>query len=266
MKRKIYKLIEKGSQGSRINTLFDYFIITLISANVLAVIIESIRNLNPKVISVLWVFEIFSVSIFTIEYLLRIYVSDLTHPGPNKIRSALKFIFSFYGLVDLMTILPFYVPFIIKIDLRFIRIFRLVRFFRILKINRYNSSLTLIGSVIREKKSELTMTVFLSVLILIIAAFLMYIIEGSVQPEKFPNVLSTLWWAIATLTTIGYGDVYPITGLGKLLSGIIAVLGIGLVALPTGIISAGFIERINKSKSEKKITVCPHCGKEIEHT
>jgi voltage-gated potassium channel len=167
-----------------------------------------------------------------------------------------------YGLVDLLAIIPFYLPFLIKTDLRFLRILRLTRFFRILKINRYNNALNLIWSVIKEKKAELAMTGFVTLLILIIASFLMYYIEGSAQPDKFPNIIACFWWAIATLTTVGYGDVYPITGFGKFVSGFIAVLGIGLFALPAGIVSSGFMERIGKKKEDMKR--CPHCGKEIE--
>ena len=259
-KHNIYKLVEKGSHGSRLNLAFDYFIIILIILNVIAIALESISGLTQAAIKLEKDFEYFSIIIFTIEFLLRIYVSDLTHPSNNRIKSALKFIFSPFGLVDLFAILPFYIPFIIPIDLRFIRVIRLVRFFRILKINRYNNSLKLLGSVIKEKRAELGMTIFITFIIVIFASFLMYLVEGNVQPDKFSNVFESLWWAVATLTTIGYGDVYPITGLGKLLSGLMAILGIGLIALPTGIISAGFIERINKSKNPTK---CPHCGKEI---
>jgi voltage-gated potassium channel len=264
MKQTICKIIEKGAHGSLINILFDYFIILLIVLNVIAIGIEPISNLDPQVISGLRIFEIFSVAIFTLEFCMRIYISDITHPSTSRFKSALKFVISPYGLIDLFAILPFYLPFIILIDLRFIRILRLIRFFRILKISRYNSTLNLIGAVIKDKKAELGMTLFVTFLILVIASFLMFHIEGPVQPDKFPNVFSTMWWAIATLTTIGYGDVFPITGLGKVLSGIIALLGIGLVALPTGIISAGFIEKLNKVKSGKKITVCPHCREEID--
>lgn len=261
MKQTIYRIVEKGSNGSLVNIFFDYFIICLIVLNVIAIATETISNLDPQLISGLRIFEIFSIAVFTIEFSMRVYVSDLTHPSNSRIKSAFKFIFSPFGLIDLFAILPFYIPFIIKIDLRFIRILRLVRFFRILKISRYNSTLKLIGSVIKDKKIELGMTLFVSFLILVIASFLMFHIEGSVQPDKFPNVFATLWWAIATLTTIGYGDVYPITGLGKALSSIIALLGIGLVALPTGIISAGFIEKMNKIKHP---TRCPHCNKVID--
>jgi voltage-gated potassium channel len=260
---KIYRLVEKGSHGSKVNLIFDYSIMSLIILNVGALILETIPEIKESYGLSLRSFEIFSVAIFSIEYLLRIYVSSLTYPSSNRIKSALKFIFSFYGLVDLLAIVPFYLPFLIKIDLRFLRILRLMRFLRILKINRYNSSLSLIFSVIREKKSELTITGFVALLILFTSSFLMYYVEGEAQPDKFPNILSCFWWAIATLTTVGYGDVYPITGLGKFLSGIIAILGIGLVALPTGLVSAGFMDKIGKSKNESS-SKCPHCGKNID--
>lgn len=262
IKHKTYKLIEKGAHGSKINLTFDYAIMILIVLNVIAIIFETIPEINKPLHGFLRIFEIVSVIIFSIEYILRIYVSDLTHPSRSRIKSAFKFIFSAYGLIDLLAIIPFYLPFLIKVDLRFLRILRLLRFLRILKINRYNNSLNLIWNVIKEKKAELAITGFVTLLILMIASFLMYYIEGQAQPDKFPNIIASFWWAIATLTTVGYGDVYPITGFGKFVSGLIAVLGIGLVALPTGLVSAGFIEKIGKSDKESK--KCPHCGKEID--
>jgi voltage-gated potassium channel len=262
IKHKTYNLIEKGANGSRINLTFDFAIMTLILLNVMALILESFSEYNKSFQSFLRIFEIVSVVIFSLEYLLRIYVSDLTHPSNSRMKSALKFIFSAYGLIDLLAIIPFYLPFLMAVDFRFLRILRFLRFLRILKINRYNKSLSLIGSVVREKKPELIVSVFITFLILMIASFLMYYIEGPVQPDKFPNIIASFWWAIATLTTVGYGDVYPITVFGKIVSGFIAVLGIGLVALPTGLISAGFVEKIAKSKRQSKS--CPHCGKEID--
>ena len=160
-------------------------------------------------------------------------------------------------------ILQFYIPFIIKTDLRFLRVLRLIRFFRIFKISRYNSTLKLIWGVLKEKKAEIQMTFFIALLLILVSAFMMYYVEGSVQPDKFTNFFSTLWWTVATLTSVGTGDIYPITLLGRIISGIMAVLGIGLIALPTGIISARFIEKIDKNKTEKKKQFCPHCGNEI---
>jgi voltage-gated potassium channel len=263
MKEKICQLVEKGSHGSKINLIFDYFILSLIVLNVIAISFETISGLNILFLHVLKVFEIFSIIIFSIEFLMRLYVSDLTHPAGNKFYSAFKFILSPYGIIDLLAILPFYVPFIIKADLRFLRILRLVRFFRIFKISRYNNTLKLIWDVIKEKKSEFQMTFFIASLMLLVSAFLMYYVESPVQPEKFRNIFDSLWWAVATLTTVGYGDIAPFTALGKIISGFVAVTGIGLIALPTGIISAGFIEKIKTNKSVVKNNMCPHCGKEL---
>jgi voltage-gated potassium channel len=264
MKRKIYNLIDKGAHGSKYNLLFDYFIITLIILNVIAVAVETLSGLTPQAHNLLRLFEIISVAVFTFEYLLRIYISEITHPSKNRITSALKFVLSPYGLIDLLAILPFYLPFVIKVDLRFLRIIRLVRFFRVFKIGRYNATLKLIGDVMKEKRNAIGLTFLIACLMLLLSAFVMYSVENPVQPEKFPNVFASLWWAVATLTTVGYGDIYPITSLGKVVSSIVAFLGIGLIALPTGIISSGFVEKIGHSKEQKSSNHCPHCGKEID--
>jgi voltage-gated potassium channel len=264
MKTRIFELVQKGSHGQKSNLIFDYSILTLIILSVISIVLESIPEIYKEIGEQLRVFNIFTIIIFTIEYLLRLYVSDLTHPTNSKIKSALKFIFSGYGLIDLLAILPFYIPMLIKVDLRFLRILRLTRILRILKVNRYNNSLILIGTVIKEKRSELTVSGFVTLLLLILASFIMYYVEGSAQPEAFPNILSALWWAVATLTTVGYGDIYPVTGLGKIISGFIALLGIGLVALPTGLISAGFISKLENKKSDSEEKRCPHCGELIE--
>jgi voltage-gated potassium channel len=263
MKQKIYHLIEKGSHGSKINLAFDYFIIFLIIFNVVALALDTLTGLSEQLRNTLRIFEVVSIGIFTLEFILRLYVSDITHPAKSKMASAKKFILSPFGIIDMLAILPFYIPFIIKVDLRFLRVLRLIRFFRVLKISRYNSTIKLIRDVLKEKRAEIGMTFFISVLLLLVSAFVMYSVENPVQPEKFPNIFASLWWAVATLTTVGYGDIYPITTLGKIISGVVSILGIGLIALPTGIISAGFIEKINPAKNEKKSNTCPHCGKEL---
>ncbi|RLD64564.1 MAG: ion transporter [Bacteroidetes bacterium] len=262
MKKRIYNLIDRGPHGNKWNLVVDYFIMTLIILSVVSIILESMLDINNKYSVYLEKFNYFTIVVFTIEYLLRLYVSDLSHPSNSRIKSAMRFVFSAYGLVDLLAILPFFLPMIIKIDLRFLRILRLTRFLRILKMNRYNDSLILIWTVVKEKRAELAMTGFLTFLILVIASFLMYYVEGETQSGAFPNVLEAFWWAIATLTTVGYEDTYPITGLGKLISGVISLLGIGIIALPTGIISAGFIGKL-ESKKRKKYKKCPHCGEKL---
>lgn len=260
-KRKIYNLVEKGSHGRKFNRVFDYAIMSLIILSVISIVLQSIKEIDSKFDPLLIWFDNFSVIVFSAEYLLRLYISDLTHPSGSRVKSVFKFIFSAYGLIDLLAIIPFYLPMLITMDLRFLRTMRLTRFLWILKINRYNDSLKLIGIVIREKRSELTVTGFVAFIILLIASFIMYYLEGDIQPDVFPNILATFWWSVETLTTVGYGDVYPVTIMGKLLSGLIAIVGIGLVALPTGLISAGFMHKIESRKSGK---VCPHCGKKID--
>jgi len=174
----------------------------------------------------------------------------------SKNKARRKFAFSFMALIDLFAILPFYLPMILPIDLRFLRMVRITRLMRVLKINRYSKALTTIFRVISRKKEELLATVFVMGFVIMISATLMYYFENEIQPEVFPNIVSSLWWAIATLTTVGYGDVYPVTFIGKVLASVIAVSGIGLVALPTGIISSGFVDELGKKPEDIE---CPHC-------
>jgi voltage-gated potassium channel len=149
------------------------------------------------------------------------------------------------------------------IDLRFLRILRMMRILRIAKLGRYSQSLQILQRVMAAKKEQLLCTVFVLVLLVIVAASLLYYAENHVQPEAFSSIPAAMWWAVSTLTTVGYGDIYPMTGLGKFMASIIAVLGIGVFALPAGIFGAGFVEEIGR---REKPTQCPHCGKEIGGT
>jgi voltage-gated potassium channel len=224
-------------------------------------------------------FDYFSVAVFSLEYLIRIWIADLMYPNLSKTKARIKYVFSFFGLIDLLAILPFYLPMFVKIDLRFLRMLRLLRIFRILKLARFIKSLQLLFTVFKEKKEELIITMFGSSLLLILSATLMYEIEHDIQPDKFGSIFHSIWWAVATLTTIGYGDVFPISGWGQFLAAITALFGIGLVAIPTGIISIGFVEQLqNKNtelsnsdsevepKSVSQFEYCPYCGKKLpEH-
>ncbi len=265
IKRKIFNLVDPSSKNkSAWSRSFDILIISLIFLSTIGIILESYKDIHSLHKEKFKYFEYFTVIIFTIEYVLRVWTADLKYPEKNKVNARLKFIFSKMGLIDLMAILPFYLPFICSFDMRFIRILRVFRLFRLFKLNRYTSALKLVGEIFYEKRTELGLTVFVTVLLLLISSTLMYNIEHDIQPEQFPNIIATLWWAIATLTTVGYGDVYPITGMGQFISGIIAFLGIGMVALPAGIISAGFIEKVEMAKKDQTpISFCPHCGKEV---
>jgi len=176
----------------------------------------------------------------------------------------------------LLAILPYYLPFT-GIDLRFLRILRMMRIFRIAKLGRYSQSLQILRRVMTAKKEQLLCTLFVLVLLVIVAASMLYYAENGVQPENFSSIPAAMWWAVSTLTTVGYGDIYPTTGLGKFMASIIAVLGIGVFALPAGILGAGFVEEMGRRDQSGnsdadnagltgKPAHCPHCGKEIGGT
>lgn len=267
IKERIYNLIRDDDENDLASNIFDGIIITLIIINVALVVAQtfSIPETVQKVFD--WI-ELISVIIFSIEYLLRVYTADLMHPELSHFKARIKYIFSFMALIDLLAILPFYLPYLVPIDLRVLRILRVVRLLRIFKINRYTTALTSIGTVFKRKKAQLLSSIFVVLLLMIMAAVLMYNVESEAQPEAFSNALSALWWAVATFTTVGYGDIYPVTVLGKILSAIIALLGIGLVAVPTGIISAGFTELIDEEKDkrseEDEKSYCPYCGHKLD--
>jgi len=209
------------------------------------------------------------VIIFSAEYLLRLWAAPLLYPDRSALKTRMKFAFSFYGFIDLLAIIPFYLPFLISLDLRFMRGLRLLRLVRLFKLNRHSSNIRMLGDIFREKRKDLVIVLSSVFIILIIAASLMFNIEKSAQPDMFPNIGAAFWWALATLTTIGYGDIVPVTNWGKFLSGLIAFLGIALVALPTGILSAAFTEKIEQAKRDKKAEkkegykYCPHCGEKL---
>jgi voltage-gated potassium channel len=169
------------------------------------------------------------------------------------------------GLVDLVAILPFWLPVLMPGHLLGIRAIRLVRLLRVFKLNRYMEALAGIGEVFQKKSQELVASSMFICLLLLLSSLLMYHAEHDAQPEKFRNAFSGLWWAVATLTTVGYGDIYPITALGRFLGAIIAILGIGMVAIPTSILSSGFVEHFSRRIKSTAPTHCPHCGKELPH-
>lgn len=262
VKKQLYEILEKASTDNLPSRLFNIFIMSLISLNVIAVILETIENLSSQYMLFFWVFEVFSVSIFTIEYLLRLWICTTNNRFKDSIKGRVRFAVTPLALVDLISILPFYLPMIIPLDLRFIRALRLFRLFRLFKMGRYSESLKMLKNVFKEKKEELLITVFLVIILLLFSSSLMYFVENVAQPETFSSIPTAMWWGIVTLTTVGYGDVYPITPIGKLLGAIIALLGIGIFALPTGILASGFAEEIQRKQEKRRI--CPHCGNNID--
>lgn len=247
-KRRVFEIISKAEKGDWASQIFDWLIMTLIALSVLSIILESFSSLNDQYHTVFHIFDITTVVVFSIEYLLRIWTAEMLYPEAKHPR--LKFIFSFMGIIDLLAILPFYIPFI-SADLRFLRMIRLFRLFRLLhvvKLGRYFEALQTIVKVIRTSGPQLIMSVAICFFVMLFSAIIMYTVENPVQPEQFPNVLSSLWWAMCTLTTVGYGDVYPITNIGRFFASVISLVGIGIIAIPTGIIAAGFNQLINKEQ------------------
>jgi len=274
MKQKIFEILDEHEKSDNyLGKAIDLFIIVLIILSVIEVILESFEVIHVQYASTFYRFEIFTVVVFSLEYVLRIWIADLKFPHLSKAKARWKFIFSTTGMIDLIAVLPFYLPFILRFDFRVVRVLRVVRLMRIFKISRYTKSLRLVGNLVVQKRSELATTIFITFILILLSSTIMYDLEHEIQPDKFPNIVSTFWWAVATLTTVGYGDVYPVTGWGKFISGVIAVLGIGLVALPTGIISSGFIEQLESKNKEKEVEknkdepykYCPHCGKDLKN-
>lgn len=261
IKIRTYEVIEKATPGDLASRVFDIAIMTLIFTNIIAVIFETVSSIAAYMMPFFRAFEFISVIIFTIEYLLRLWSCTADMKFKDPIKGRIRFALTPLAIVDLMAILPFYLPMLIPFDLRFVRILRLIRMFRIFKIGRYSDSMKVLGKVLKAKKEELCMTFFVVIILLTLFSSMMYFIENKAQPEAFSSIPAAMWWGVATLTTVGYGDVYPITPMGKFLGAIISLLGIGLFALPAGILGSGFV--MEMQKKEKKVKICPHCGKKI---
>lgn len=230
------------------NILFDKFIYILIIANVIAMILESHVSIRSVYGSYFHIFEAISIYIFSFEYLYRIRLSF----QEKRMKGVYKYVFSVYGLIDLISILPFFLNQLVKVDGRFFRILRLFRLTRIFKLGRGSSSLKLFIKALNGVKNELKFTLFLSLLAILFSASAIYYLEHEAQPEKFSSITESMWWATVSLATVGYGDVYPVTAGGKIFASIISLIGIGIVAIPTGIISASFVEEIHNQRKGKK--------------
>ena len=242
--------------GDIASAWFRGFMLGLIAANVLAVILQSVPELDTRFSAWFRGFEAFSVAVFGAEYLVRLWacVEDPRYQG--AIRGRLRYALRPLTIIDLLAILPFFVP-AASVDLRVMRAVRLFRLVRLLKAARYVSALSLFRNVLRQKREELVLSVALMLVLLVLASSLMYFIENAGQPDKFSSIPESMWWAVATLTTVGYGDVYPQTGLGRIAAGLISMVGVGFFALPTAILGAGFVDAV---QARRQPAACPHCG------
>ncbi len=270
VKQKIWELVEATDHEDKPKKdldYFDWFILILILLNAVAVILETVKSIDQRFGDYFLAFEIFSVIIFTIEYVTRIWACTSQPEYSHPVWGRIKFIFTPMAIIDLLAILPFYLAFT-TLDLRFIRTLRIFRLLRLMKLMRYSSSISLFGKVLKNRKEELIVTASIVFVLMVLSASFMYFAEHQAQPEAFPDIPTSMWWSIVTLTTVGYGDVFPITTLGRIFAAVIAVLGIGMFALPTGILGASFVEELEKQRLElnakKEKKKCKHCGELIE--
>ena len=230
----------------------SYAIFILIIVNVGVVILESVPELYGPYRSFFFWFEVFSVAVFTTEYVLRVWSITSVKEYKKPVSGRLRFMATPMMIIDLLAVLPFYLPYVMPIDLSVIRLLRLFRILSLFKATRYSSHLQIMAQAIKNKKEELVISVMIVGIVLIFVSSIMYAVEQEAQPEAFSSIPQAMWWGIATLTTVGYGDVYPITPLGKLMASLIALLGIGIVALPAGILASGFNDSMEGKKAMKK--------------
>lgn len=247
MRKRILEIIQIGQRGDLPSKAFDFFIVANISLNLLAMFFETFEEL-ALLYPLFTVIEIVTVIFFCIEYVLRIWTADLLYPGVSRRRAVWKFLRSYDGIVDLLTILPFFYlsGFIV------FRMLRVVRIFHLFRINAQYDSFNIIVKVLAEKKNQILSSLFIILVLMMGSGVGIYHAEHDSQPEVFANAFSGIWWSVSTLLTVGYGDIYPITVIGRIMAIMTAFLGVGAVAIPTGIISAGFVEQYSKSQNSDR--------------
>ena len=245
-RKRTAELLEKGHETDRPSKIVNLLLILLISMNVIAIFLETVQPIHLQYQTAFWYFEVFSVAVFTLEYLGRVWSSlelegiDAAAPIAGRIRYMLRPI----ALVDLAAILPFYLSLYLPIDLRVLRLLRLF------KLTRYSPALGALLDVVQKEVDALLASVVVLLMMLVLAAGGIYVLENELQPETFGSMPASLWWAIVTLTTVGYGDVVPVTTMGRMFGGFIGLIGIGMIALPAAILASGFAENIHGRKQK----------------
>ncbi len=248
-RKRVWTLLEPANENDKASKITDIFLVTLIFFNILMVILETVDSLFINYKDFFKYFELFSVTIFTIEYIGRLW-SCVENKGKNQSdgKARIQYIFSFSAIIDAVAILPSLLAFLFPtVDLRFVRALRIIR---LLKFSRYSSSINTLLVVLWDQRKSFGAAFFILFIILIISSSGMYLVEKDVQPDKFGSIPQSMWWSIVTLTTVGYGDVYPVTSMGKFFGSIIIILGIGTVALPSGILASAFTEHTKRNQKK----------------
>ena len=251
LRKKVAQCLDADETGDLLVRTVDVFLMILIGLNVMAIIFESEAVFEERFKTALFRFEVFSIVVFTAEYLLRVWscVESNEHRARNPVRGRIRYMLTPMALIDLIAIVPFYLAFFIPIDLRFLRVLRLLRVF---KLTRYSKAMKVLLSVLKDEASSLAATFFILIVLLVLASSGIYLIEHKVQPVSFGSIPSSMWWAMATLTTVGYGDVTPITTGGRFFGGCITLIGMGMVALPAGILASAFSAQLHRRREVYK--------------
>ena len=253
VKARVHQILDRPQDGDTAGKVANGLLLTLIAVNVIVAILGTVQGFNDRFGDRLYYFDRVSIGVFSVEYLLRVWSCTADDKYSRPLLGRLRYMLSPAALVDLFAVAPFY----LGLDLRYLRVFRL---FFLFKLGRYAMRLRLIRNVFVAKKEELVISTSIAVVALVFCSAAMYYVEKNHQPEAFSSLPSSMWWAVETLTTVGYGDIVPVTAAGKVLGAMIALIGIALFALPAGILSGGFSEELARQKEKPK---CPHCGKSL---
>ena len=248
IRRRISEIIEVGSTDDVPSRTYDMLSTMMLLVNVAVTIMYTFDSMELKHGDILLLLEAITVAFFAVDYCLRVWSAPFQFPTVSEGRATWKYVTSFTGLVDLLSFLPYYLPIFFPSGAAVFRMFRVIRIFRLFQINAYYDSLSVISEVISSKRQQLFSSVFIIMVLMTASSLCMYSLENEAQPEVFSNAFSGIWWAVSTLLTVGYGDIYPITPMGKIVSIGITFLGVGMVAIPTGIISAGFVDQYSRLK------------------
>ena len=261
IRKRIYSILEVAHSDDTLSRYFDIFILSLITINGIALILETVVSLDQHFHHIFWWIEAVSVPIFTVEYVARLWSCTASPEHPHPLYGRIKYALKPLSLVDLLAILPFYLTFM-NVDLRTIRVLRIFRILRLAKLTRYSTAIWTFYRVFRSKKDELAIALTTIAILLVLTSTLVFYAENPVQPDKFSSIPAAMYWGVVTLSTVGYGDVVPITSAGKLLGAITGLLGIAIFALPAGILASGFASEVKKRQEPAQ--VCPHCGKGMD--
>ncbi len=248
IKKRTFEIIQIGTRVDFWSRAFDYFISFMILLSISVTFMLTFAELD-KYADVMEAIEFFTIIVFIIEYALRVWTSDLLYPHLDKRKAALRFVFSFYGIVELLTIVSYFGP-LYSNGMIALRIIRVTRILRLFQINTNSDTYNVVADVLMDKKKQLLSSISMILMLMLAASLCMYGFEHEAQPDIYENAFSGIWWAMSTILTVGYGDIYPITIGGKIMAILIALLGVCVVAIPTGVISAGFVEYDNRMRVE----------------